>query len=132
MKYARGLLLLLIGPLLLTGCICSGNQEAIRTMRALPKERLTLLYKYVKSVDARRNGGDPTWMDFAKQPVPKEIADLHPKSLVVDGDLSRIHLSGCVDDKVHLFFHGLESAEDKKEIILTLGEQNGYEVLWNQ
>ena len=131
MKLSRVLLHLAL-VLLLAGCGCGGNEDAVRAMRALPKERLAALYQYVQSVDSSRKGSGPITMSFPKDPVPKEISDLDPKFLEVWGDMSRMHISGCVDDKIYLFFHGLDSPKSKKQIILTLGEWNGSETLWEQ
>jgi hypothetical protein len=131
MKNIRGLIPLLFA-LLLTGCGCGDNDETIQKIRALPKERLGSLYSYVQKTDASRTGAGPIRMFFPEDPVPQEIADLDPQHLQVWGDQSRIHLSGCVDDKIDLFFSGLSNSSGKKEIILTLGERNGTETVWEQ
>ena len=131
MKSIRCLILLLLA-LLLTACGCGGNEETIQKIRALPKERLGSLYAYMQKADASRTGPGPIRMFFPEDPVPQEIADLDPQHLQVWGDQSRIHLSGCVDDKIDLFFSGLSNSSDKKEIVLTLGEWNGTEIVWEQ
>ena len=131
MKIIRCSILLLL-TLLLVGCGCGGNDETIQKIRALPKERLASLYAYMQKADASRTGAGPISMYFPEDPVPQEIADLDPIHLQVWGDQSRIHLSGCVDDKIDLFFRGLDNSSHKKEIILTLGEWNGTETVWVQ
>ena len=131
MKSIRCLILLLLA-LLLTACGCGGNEKTIQKIRALPKERLGSLYAYMQKADASRTGPGPIRMFFPEDPVPQEIADLDPQHLQVWGDQSRIHLSGCVDDKIDLFFSGLSNSSDKKEIVLTLGEWNGTEIVWEQ
>ncbi|WP_144436632.1 hypothetical protein [Lysobacter antibioticus] len=117
---------------LLAGCWCGGNEDAIRAMRALPDERLAELYQYIESVDARRKNLDPISMDFPGNPVPKKISDLNPKYLRVGGGKALIHISGCVDDKIDLYFNGLNSPDGKKTISLALGDHKGLEILWEQ
>ncbi len=118
---------------LLASCGCGGNEETIRAMRALPTERFAALYDYVRSVDAsRKDAGGPVIFSFPKNPVPAEIADLNPKYFEVYGGMSRIHLSGCVDDKVYLFFPGLDSPGEKQEIVMSLGESKGVQTLWSE
>lgn len=117
---------------LLAGCGCGGNEDAIRAMRALPKERLAELYQYIQSVDARRKNLDPIIMDFPRNPVPKKISDLNPKFLRVWDGKAYIHISGCFDDKIDLHFQGLNSPGRKKKISLTLGDHKGSETLWEQ
>jgi hypothetical protein len=115
---------------MLAGCGCAGNEAAIESMRALSKVRLAALYRDVQIMDEARKGLGSITMSFPRDPVPPQIADLKPKSLEVDGDLSRLDISGCMDDKVLLLFEGLESKGRRKKIVLTLGEGKGSEILW--
>ena len=131
MKIIRFSILLLIA-LLLVGCGCGGNDETIERIRALPKERLASLYAYMQNADASRTGAGPISMFFPEDPVPQEIADLDPLHLQVWGDQSRIHLSGCVDDKIDLYFGGLSNSSHPKKIVLSLGERNGTETVWEK
>ena len=111
---------------------CGGNVEAANSLRALPKERLAALYEYIHSLDAQRKNASPLAMSFPPNQIPKKLADLNPKFLLVDGDASRMHISGCYDDKVYLFFRGLESSQAKKQIVLAPGETQDSEMLWEQ
>ena len=116
--------------LVLAGCGCTGNGATVERMRAIPKERLAGLYEYVQAMDAKRQDSDAIVIDFSRHPVPKELLDIAPKSLNVDGDQTRMHLSGCVDDKIYLFFEGLESKGSERRIVLSLGEGKGAETIW--
>ena len=83
---------------------CRGNSEAANSLRELSRERLSAVFDYVKALDMSRTNDRPITMSFPRDQVPKEIADLNPKFLQVSGDMSRIHISGCFDDKVYLSF----------------------------
>ncbi|WP_144436634.1 hypothetical protein [Lysobacter antibioticus] len=94
MKLSRVMLHLSL-VLLLAGCGCGGNEDAVRKMRAMPKERLAALYQYIESVDSSRKKSNPIIMSFDKDPIPKEISDLDPKYLRVDGLGGHTHFRLC-------------------------------------
>ena len=131
MTKIRALIVLAL-TLILVGCGCGGNDKAVLAMRALPQERLESLFNYAQNL--HKNGDiDPTdFLDFHESPVPRELADLNPKSLRFFGDTVAIHISGCVDDKIYLFVEGAGETEGSKKIVVSLGERKGSEVLWEQ
>jgi hypothetical protein len=131
MKQIRALILLVLA-LILVGCGCGGNEEAVRAMQALPQERLESLFNYAQSLHKNGNIDPSDFLDFQESPVPRELADLNPKSLRFFGDTVAIHLSGCVDDKIYLFVEGAGETDRSKKIVVSLGERKGSEVLWEQ
>nr|CAP49024.1 putative integron gene cassette protein [uncultured bacterium] len=109
---------------------CGGNQEAAREMRELPEERLKSLYQYAKGLQGNGSYQLPVMCDEERDPVPRELADLKPKSIQFFGDTLGIHISGCWDDKVYLFIEGLDPKDGRPKIVLSPGERNGTETLW--
>jgi hypothetical protein len=111
---------------------CGDNEEAVRAMRALPTKRLETLYQYAQSGYETHKNDLPINFDPKDSPAPQELADLNPKGMRYFGDTLGVHVSGCVDDKIYLFVEGLEQGSEHKQIVLTLGEWNGSEVLWKK
>lgn len=111
---------------------CGGNAEAASLLRALPEEQLASLYGDIQALRGGETNAIPSAMTFPPDVAPKELAALNPKSLQISGGTARIHISGCHDDKVYLFLHGLGSAQDKGTIVLHPGEAQDAETLWEQ
>lgn len=62
--------------------------------------------------------------------IPEKLAFLRANGVVLEGEMTRINVAGCVDDFVILRFHGVASGPRK--ISLIPGEANPVEVLWSE
>ncbi len=61
--------------------------------------------------------------------IPDAFRDLAAQSIVIDGHIARVHLSGCADDKVLLIATGLDK-RGREQIVLLPGEAKDARVLW--
>lgn len=113
---------------LLAACgACGSNEDAIASARGLSQPRLAQLFRDLQSLDAV-SGRHRVHLD-AGTGIPDAFHDLAPKSIVIDGQIARVHLSGCADDKVLLVAKGLGMSGDK-QIALLPGEAHDAQMLW--
>ncbi len=104
---------------------CGSNEEAIALARGLSQERLARLHRDVEALGL----GSPAMVFLKAEDVPPAFDDLHPVSIVLDGHAARIHLAGCIDDKVLLLVRG-PNREGRREITLLPGETKDSVALW--
>ena len=123
---------LVMGHLLWPDSMCGGNEEAALEMRALPEKRLESLFHYAKELYG--DGSYQTSVSFDAQqiPIPTELSDLKPKGIHFFGGTLGVHISGCMDDKVYLFVEGLDPQYGQPKIVLSPGELQGSETLWQR
>ncbi|MDR6841509.1 hypothetical protein [Pseudoxanthomonas sacheonensis] len=123
------LLILLIACSTLTGCGgCGSNADSIALAKSLSQPRLAQLYQDAVALDLTHSGNARLFKD-GKSGIPPNFNDLEPQSVVSDGLTARIHMAGCVDDKVMLFVNGLDG-KSGKEITLVPGEAQDSVILW--
>ena len=123
---------LVMGHVLWPDSMCGGNEEAAMEMRALPEKRLESLFRYSKELYGDGSYQTSISFDAQKISIPKELADLKPKGIRFFGDTLGIHISGCMDDKVYLFVEGLNPEYGHPKIVLSPGEWQGSETLWQR
>ena len=111
---------------------CDGNEEAAQRMRTLPEKRLESLFLYTKERYGDGKIRSPIIFDIQQAPIPSELADLKPKSIQFFGGAVGVHVSGCMDDKVYLFVHGLDPDDREPKILLSPGENQASELIWQQ
>ena len=124
------LCIFLLFSLMFSGC--GGNEEAAQRMRALSDQRLESLFRFAqtfqKTTEAR---GELRKLHI--ETIPTELKDLNPKSVrFFFGSKLGIHVSGCYDDKVYLFVEGLDPEQGRPQVLLSPGENQGTEVLWQE
>ncbi len=112
----------------LTACGCGGNEEATAAARALSQERLAKLHADLARL--RTPDDLPSGQWHAMKDIPAEFSDLHPRELLFDGRSARVHLSGCVDDKVMLVATGLDGNGRRLIRPLPAEVDRGAIVLW--
>lgn len=112
----------------LAACGCGGNEEAIATARQLPQERLARLHADLASLKTPDDVPAGVW--HVVRDIPAEFSDLHPRELLLDGRSARVHLSGCVDDKVMLVATGLDGRGQRLIRLLPGEDDGGAIVLW--
>jgi hypothetical protein len=118
----------LLCALLLTACGCGGNEHALALAQSLSAPRLDRLANDLNTLrDAHPNA---LKVFDERTGIPKEFADLRPLAVVVDPVMTRVHLSGCVDDKVQILLRDLEGRH--QELVLLKGEEQGQAVLWSK
>ena len=123
------LLILLLACLTLIGCGgCGSNSDSIALAKSLSQPRLAQLYQDAAALDLAHSGSARLFKD-GKSGIPADFKDLNPKSVITDGLTARIHMAGCVDDKVMLFVNGLDG-KGSKEITLVPGEAQDAVILW--
>jgi hypothetical protein len=123
------LLILLAALLSLIGCdSCGSNSESAAFAKGLSQQRLAQLYRDTADLDLASSSNVRLFKD-GKSAIPDQFKYLKPQSIVSDGSIARIHLSGCVDDKVLLIVQGLDG-KGHKEITLVPGEAQASIVLW--
>ena len=124
MRY-RGFAALLI-PALLSACgTCGSNEKARALVQSLSQERFAQLHRDME--DLGLGGLEMKFLDAAE--IPSAFDDLHPKGIILDGSVGRIHLSGCGDDKVTLVVSP-QSGGRLKKVTLLPGETKDSVVLW--
>ncbi len=113
---------------LLAACgSCGSNADAIASARSLSQPRLAQLFRDLQALDIA-SGQRRVYLD-ATTGVPDVFHDLAPQSIAVDGHTARVHLSGCVDDKVMLIATGLDK-RGRAEITLLPGEAKDALIMW--
>lgn len=122
----RSLLLLTVIALMSACGVCGSNQEAIGLARGLQQRELEALVVGAKKIAPRDSGR--SYYD-ERSGIPFPFADLKPQSVYASSDEVRIHLSGCVDDKVYILIRGF-GGEGDKIVELLPGEAKGRDVLW--
>ena len=115
--------------LLIASCGCGGNEDAAALVRTLPQNQLEQLFRDVAALDRNRDPSRPAIFSEEKDNIPSSLAFLRPKFVSINGDMTRIHLSGCVDDKVDLMFRGIDG-KHPPEVNLSPGERKPLEVVW--
>ena len=116
----------LLIALLLAACGCGGNDQAIARAQSLSQPRLDQLAKDLNALRAAHSSGTKEFNE--RTGIPKAFADLHPVSVIVDPVMTRVYLSGCVDDKVQILLR--EYSDHDQELVLLKGELQGQTVLW--
>jgi hypothetical protein len=111
---------------LLFGVLC-GTSDALSRVRALDHAQLEMLHDTVRRLDREFGGAGAR---LSAEQIPHELAFLRANSVVLDGEMSRITVAGCVDDFVILWFHGVTSGP--RRITLTPGEVRPREELWSE
>jgi hypothetical protein len=94
---------------------CGSNESAVSEARALTQARLGQLVRDVESLGKN--------VRFEKHEIPAQFRDLKLHSIISRGDAVFLHLSGCMDDKVHLVVR-------RGDVALTLGEAKGRQLLF--
>jgi hypothetical protein len=123
------LLILLMACSTLIGCGgCGSNSDSIALAKSLSQTRLAQLYQDSAALDMTHSGSARFFKD-GKSGIPSNFRDLNPQSVISDGVTARIHMAGCVDDKVMLFVKGLDG-KGRKEMVLAPGETQDPVVLW--
>ena len=105
---------------------CGSNGDAIAFASGLSQQRLAQLFRDTQAIDLA--GQLEIYID-TRSNVPDAFKDLKPLYIARDGRRARIHLSGCVDDKVFLFVDGIGN-NGRKEITLQPGEAKDSIALW--
>jgi hypothetical protein len=127
MHFRNLLLIALLGLLGACGS-CGSNEQAISFARELPPQRLAKLFHDVQAMPPLRP--DQGQIIYGERSgVPRIFADLHPQSVTIYPGMARIHLAGCVDDKVILLVQGFDGVGAKK-VTLEPGEAKDPVVLW--
>ena len=122
-------LLALVLPVLLGACgTCGSNDEAVAFAKGLSQQRLAQLVRDLEVLGPSHPSQGRVMID-AGSGIPDSLQDLHPRSIVTDGSMARIHLSGCVDDKVLLLVRGI--GNPAQEVSLLPGEAEEAVVLWH-
>jgi hypothetical protein len=116
----------LVAALLLSACMCGGNRETVALVQSLSLPRLEQLHRDLTALQAAYPNTVKTF-DRATG-IPSAFADLHPEAVVIDPVMTRIHLSGCVDDKVMILLR--DFGKEDQELVLLKGEAQGEVVLW--
>jgi hypothetical protein len=106
---------------------CGSNDDAVSLARGLSQQRLADLFQDIQSLNPDAGQGQ-LYID-TRTNVHDAFKDLDPQSITTDGYMARVHLSGCVDDKVLLIVKGLDE-RGGKEITLLPGEARDPVVLW--
>jgi len=113
---------------LLAACSsCGSNDDAVAFAHSLSQPRLTQLFRDLEKLSST-TGQDRLHID-TRTGIPDAFKDLDPQSIVIDGHTARVHLTGCVDDKVLLVVKGIRD-RGRKEITLLPGESKGAVRLW--
>jgi len=114
----------------IVGC-CPGpsSEDGARRARAMSPEALEQLYAQMRAIRVSIGEFGVGRFGPAEDPVPAEFQGIG--AVFVDvGDLDRIGMGGCFDDKAALIFLGLDG-QDTRAIILVPGEWQRNEVLWS-
>ena len=122
----RILTIVVVASLLAACGSCGSNEEAVALARSLSQQRLAKLFSDVQALDL---AGQPQLYIDTRTNTPSAFADLQVQSIASDGHTARLHLSGCVDDKVLLVIKGLGSS-GRKQVSLLPGEAKSSVVLW--
>ncbi len=122
----RGAILALSALLAACGS-CGSNEDAIVSARSLSQPRLAQLFRDLQALDTAF-GQHRAHLD-AGTGIPDAFRDLAAQSIVIDGHIARVHLSGCADDKVLLIAKSLDK-RGREEIMLLPGEAKDARVLW--
>ncbi len=112
---------------------CWEDSEAVNRARALSAERLSALYRDMKTYAT----ADSTPLQgYSRIPgdraIPVAFADLGAAK--VRPAQANIMLEGCMDAYVDLWFEGLTNPGEPARIVLTWGDhhETGQQVLWKE
>jgi hypothetical protein len=114
----------------LIGCYsdCGGHEQAVALARHLSQERLQRIYQESRDAFSKTQYAYHTKYDKTDS-IPKQWLDLRPISVTSYGELVRIHLAGCFDDKTVLYVESIDDPSNGK-ISLMPGEWQPIEILW--
>lgn len=118
---------LMVVAMFVLGTVLCGTSEALSRVRSLDEAQLEQLHETMRVLDHEFASSG---VRLTGNAIPEKLAFLRANGVVLEGEMTRINVAGCVDDFVILRFHGVASGPRK--ISLIPGEANPVEVLWSE